>query len=431
MKRIFLTVCLFLVPLSIVRAQVSGAAEPLSAWPYFKELRLPRAQAPLLDFVLDREALDQARADQADLRLYDSAGHEIPYVLRVRHEVDTHSEFEVREFNRAVEGGAAVVSADLGAQPVEHNLVEIDTAGVNYRRLADVQGSADGLAWSTLVSQAILFRFAAAGRSVEQTAVSYPVSRYRYLRVRVARDPQVDSEAPVIAALRVRRSVRVQGEMVAFRAASMERDADRMDGRPASVWRIDLGSRVPFERLSLDVATPAFSRPFQVEIVDDPAAPVLIASGDLTRQAETDGTPLGIDFAERIGRRLKLTVVDDRNPPLPISGITAVGAARQVIFEGAPASAGPARLYYGNPKALAPHYDLGVRVAANPAGTSVRLPLSPQWANPIYRPEPKPFSERAPWVIYVVLAAASLALAAILLSLARAAKVQASAVDAG
>ena len=81
-------------------------------------------------------------------------------------------------------------------------------------------------------------------------------------------------------------------------------------------------------------------------------------------------------------------------------------------------------LYYGNPKALAPHYDLGMRIPANPAGTPVRQTLSPQRDNPIYRPEPKPFSERSPWLIYVVLAAASLALAAILLSLARAAKAQ-------
>jgi hypothetical protein len=424
MKKIVLTGCLVLALFSSARAQTPGAAEPLSAWPYFKELRSPGAVSGLLDFLLDREVLDQARADQADLRLYDGEGHEIPYVLRVRHQVETQAAFPVREFNRGVEGGAAVVSADLGAQPVEHNLVEIDTAGVNYRRLADVQGSADGVAWSTLASQAILFRFSAVGRSVEQLAVPYPVSRYRYLRVRVSRDPQVDTDAPQIVALRVRRSIQVQGEMTPFPAARVERDADRMYGRPASVWRIDLGGHVPFERLSLSIATAVFSRPFQLEIVDDPAAPVLIASGELTRDAESAGQPLAIAFAERFGRRLKLTVTDDRNPPLSIGYMTAMSAARQVIFEGARASAGPVRVYYGNPKALAPHYDLGMRIPANPAGIPVRQTLSPQRDNPIYHPEPKPFSERSPWLIYVVLAAASLALAAILLSLARAAKAQ-------
>ena len=69
MKRIFPTGCLVLALLPAARAQAPGAPEPLSAWPYFKELRLPRAGPGLLDFVLDRETLDQARADQADLRL--------------------------------------------------------------------------------------------------------------------------------------------------------------------------------------------------------------------------------------------------------------------------------------------------------------------------------------------------------------------------
>lgn len=421
MKRIFQTGCLVLALFSGVPAQTPGVPEPLSAWPYFKELRFPRPATGLVDFILDREILDQARADQGDLRLYDSGGREIPYVLRVRHQVQTQAAFVVREFNRGVEGGAAVVSCDLGEQAVEHNLVEIDTAGVNYRRMAEVQGSTDGVAWSTLASQAILFRFSATGRSVEQLAVPYPVSRYRYLRVRVNRDPQVDADAPQIVAVRVRRSVQVQGEMVSFAAEREERDADRMDGRPASVWHIDLGGRVPFERLIFAIDSPAFSRPLQVEIVDHPAAPVLIASAELTRGAETAGQPPAIAFAERVGRRLKLTVVDDRNPPLTVGGITAMSAARQVIFEGAPASAGPVRVYYGNPKALAPHYDLGARV---PAGTPLRQSLSSQRANPIYRPEPKPFSERSPWLIYVVLAAAALALAAILLNLAHAAKVQ-------
>jgi hypothetical protein len=117
-------------------------------------------------------------------------------------------------------------------------------------------------------------------------------------------------------------------------------------------------------------------------------------------------------------------VIDDRNPPLRIAAFTAVSAARQVIFETPADGGGLVRLYYGNRRALAPRYDLGVRIPANPAAAPSRLTLFPQRDNPIYRPEPKPFSERSPWLIYVVLAAASLALAAVLLSLARAAKAQ-------
>jgi hypothetical protein len=81
-------------------------------------------------------------------------------------------------------------------------------------------------------------------------------------------------------------------------------------------------------------------------------------------------------------------------------------------------------VYYGNPKALAPRYDLGVRTAANPSAMRIQYGESGQRDNPIYSPEPKPFSERSPWLIYVVLSAASLGLAAVLVNLARAVKAQ-------
>jgi hypothetical protein len=101
-------------------------------------------------------------------------------------------------------------------------------------------------------------------------------------------------------------------------------------------------------------------------------------------------------------------------------GLTAEGAARQVAFDGASAAPGVMRLYYGNARALAPRYDLAARLPAEPGRMATRLVLGPRRDNPNYRPEPKPFSERAPWLVYLVLAVAGVVLAAILASLARA-----------
>jgi hypothetical protein len=421
MRKICLLACVACASWGALRAQSPGTPEPLSGWRFFKEVQAPRNYGGLMNFVLDRETLDWARADQSDLRLYDSAGREIPYVLRVRREVETQNTFTAREFNRGTEGGAAQVSCDLGERPVQHNEVEIDTAGNNFRRLAEVEGSADGTAWSKLASDAILFRFAAGGRSVEQQAVAYPVSRYRYLRVRVNRDPQVDRAAPEIVGLRIRRSVHMKGEMVEWPAVIEGGESDRVYGRPASIWRMDLGGRVPLQRLVVTVGGSAFSRPFLLEVIDVPTAPVMIASGELTRREEAGAAPLTFDFSERFARRLKLTVTDDRNLPLPISSFTAMSAARQVVFELGPSPAAPLRLYYGSSRALEPHYDLAARFPADLSSRPLmRLALGPQRENPVYQPEPKPFSERSPWLVYVVLAAASLALAALLMSLARA-----------
>ena len=310
-------------------------------------------------------------------------------------------------------------SIGYGDRSEAHNQVEIDTAGNNFRRFVDVGGNADGVRWSTLAPAAIVFRFAAGGRGVEQLAVDYPVSRYRYLRIRVARDPETDRAAPELTGVRVRRSIHLAGEMTSTMGSMEPRDADRANARPASLWRVDLGGRIPIQQVLLNVGDGVFSRPFRLEALDDPAAPVLLASGELTRRESGTGQ-LKVGFEERWARRLKLTVIDDRNPPLPMFGLTAEGAARQVVFDGASAAPGVMRLYYGSTRALAARYDLAARLPAESGRMATRLMLGPQRDNPAYRPEPKPFSERSPWLVYVVLAAAGIVLAAILVSLARA-----------
>jgi len=120
-----------------------------------------------------------------------------------------------------------------------------------------------------------------------------------------------------------------------------------------------------------------------------------------------------LDFSERFARRLKLTVIDDRNAPLPISTVTAMSAARQVVFPLSPLTPLPSVCTTAAPEPWS-------RITTWPPGflgpefrPLARLTLGPQRDNPVYQPEPKPFSERAPWLVYVFLAAASLALAAI------------------
>jgi hypothetical protein len=411
MKPILRIACVCGMLWGILWAQ-SPAPESLAAWQYYKELQ---SRGTMARFMLDRDVLDRARTDAADLRLYDDGGHEIPYELTIRRDVDTHSLFTSRDFNRAVEGATALVSCDLGGHPQLHNEVQISTAGDNFRRMAEVDGSADGAQWVTLASQAILFRFSSGGRTVEQNSVNYPPSSYRYIRVRVERDPQVDRAAPEISSLGVLRAIHMKGETLSFEATMESREADPYQGRPASIWRVDLGGRIPLQSLELNVGERTFSRPFVLEILDDPAAPALLASGDLSRNEENAAAPTRIDFSERFARRLKLTVTDDRNPPLSINSVRALGAAREVVFM---APHGVVRLYYGNPKGIAPHYDLSSVIPADRMFQGY-LTLGPERPNPIYRPEPKPLSERSPWLVYIVLIGACAALAAILVNLAR------------
>ncbi|HZU27181.1 MAG TPA: DUF3999 family protein [Bryobacteraceae bacterium] len=416
MKNKLVVVCVTLAAAG--SAQAPGAPEPLTAWRYFKEIQSPRGPV-LVDFLLDAETLDKARPDGADLRLYDSSGREVAYVLRVRRAVESSTDFQPRVFNKAVQGASAEISCDLGEEPQEHNEVDMDSAGSNFRRTAEVEGSADGDHWSTLARDAILFRFSAQDRTVEQKAIVYPVSRFRYLRVRIERDPQADRSAPEIQDIRVRRTMNMRAENASYPAALQSREPDRVDGRPASIWRIDLRARVPLDRLRLATEEIGFSRPFRLQNIDDPADPVEIASGDLARRDDASSPEPVIGFAETFAHHLKLIVTDDRNAPLRITNAGAAGAAREVMFEADAAVAPPLRLYYGNRRALAPHYDMAARMSPDQQRAPVRVMLGAERANPAYQPEAQPLSQRLPWLVYVVLAAATLALVYMLLKILR------------
>jgi hypothetical protein len=157
-----------------------------------------------------------------------------------------------------------------------------------------------------------------------------------------------------------------------------------------------------------------------VEAIDDDQNMRVVATGDLTRHAGDQQAPLAIVFNnEENVRRLRLQITDYSNPTLDIQEIQASAPAREFVFELKEASTEPLRLFTGNANVTAPHYDfekeLPARLSKPPTNSAVTVLLE----NREYKPEPLPLTERVPWLIYLVLAASSIALGFVLFSLAR------------
>lgn len=417
MRRSIFTILAALVFVVSVYAQTS-----LSLWPYYVEVR-PRQSSPgLYEVLVPLEVMDKARPDLADLRLYDGTNREVPYAIRIRREVDEKRQIEARIFNYALAGsGISEASIDLGDNPGEHNEVEIDTDGSNFRRQVEVQGSDSGSEWKTLTSDGMLFSFSSQNSAAESTRVQYPVSRYRYLRLRVQRDPVADKEAPRISGVKVSLAVREKGMFSTWQVEVPSYQLLRNQGAHASIWTIDLGARAPCDRLRLQFNEPSFSRPFQVEAIDDPQNVRLIATGELRRHVGDDPQrPLEITFnGEQVVRKIRLQVTDYSNPTLNISSIEASAPARQLWFELKEPPSQPLRLFFGNAKVEAPHYDFEKQLPMRDLSAPGQSSLSEVTGNREYQPEPLPLTERAPWLIYFVLTASSIALGFVLFSLAR------------
>jgi hypothetical protein len=418
MKRLafFLSITTLVAVFAALAVFAQSAA---SSWPFFVEVT--PVGAGINQFAVPLHVLDKAGEDLADLRLYDASGREIPYAVRDRAGEDDEEEVEGRMFNQAKIGStASEVSVDMEEDPGEHNEVEIETEGMNFRRSVEVEGSDTGSGWKTLTTGGVIFSFGSASSTAQSKRVSYPVSRYRYLRVRVFADTPRENQPPAITGVKVLLSRREKSEITTWHVSIPSYQLLRHNGAPASSWTVDLGARVPCDRLLLTVQDESFSRPFEVEVVDDPNNIRLVASGELTRR-RGEQKPVTINFDDELyARKLRLIVTDYSNQPLSVSAIEAGAPLRQVFFELKEPSAQPLRLYFGNANATEPHYDfedeLPSRLTAPVLATAAGALIN----NPDYQPAPLPFTERVPWLIYIVLTASSVALGLILFSLARA-----------
>ncbi len=398
-------------------------AESLTAWEWFHEIAVPASPAkpsPWIDLILTPQVFDRARADLADLRIYDGREREVQYALRVRRTQNEEQPLPAREFNRQEHpDGSVEISLDLGEKPVEHQVIEVVTAGSNFRRLMRVEGSDNRRDWGVLAEE-YLVHFRVGSEVVSVRQLRYPASRFRYLRARVFRDSGVVQDRPAIQSVAVYHSVQVPGEYVTRRAALSAREPVPAAGAPGSAWTIDLGANwVPVERLAFRVDDEEYARPYSLEAIGLDGSRRFLAHGEWRRRAGEERTPMQIRFNEITAGKLRLVVTDHRNPPLSIQGVEYTAAARQVVFA-KPQDASALRLYVGNPKAVAPNYDFAANLPAVLKPAPIRADLGPQIANPVYEPEPKPWTERWPWLVYVVLAGASLILLVMLGLLARA-----------
>jgi hypothetical protein len=424
-----LGVALALLAASAVRGE-EQAPESLADWQFFAPVeRTPGPPGALAVLTVPPEVFGKARTDLADLRLRDAGGREVPYALRVRKAGVRSETLEAKTFNRVVTpGGAAELSLDLGERPPEHNEIDLGLAGDGFRRAVRVEGGDRPGDWKTLLEGQSALRFEAGGQKIDVHRFRYPPSRYRYLRVTVSPDPAEKAEGwQRQATATVLYEVETPGVDAGGAAQLSGREAlPAEDRRPASMWYVTFGDAAPpVEELEFRVADPEFARRYVLEAEVGDGSWVEAARGEWRRLPGEEDRPLRVRLPNEVqARRLKLTVIDQRNPPLRLLGVTYHAPARQVIFAGAADQQEPLRLYFGNPSAPKPGYDFDQTVTAAQEKEAAPATLGPVEANPEYRPQPKPWTERWPGLIYVALTLTSVVLLGLLGLIARQALVR-------
>ena len=400
----------------------------LEDWRYAKAVVLPATGTieGFVELVPDTEVFAAAAPGLADLRIVSGNGVETPYKLevglperqRVAHPVTLRDAGYVA-------GQHDTFVAVLGQPGLLHNEIEFFTDAKddaeNFRRTAVVETSDDGATWVKVAEQQV-FAFTVEERAftARETKARYPQSTAQYLRVRVLDDGEGSLG-------RLSATVYSVAETLAKEMAwpvsglNVRQDAERRAtlvtvdlGQPGLLaYRLDLnvGSSLNFYRL-VELETSADGNSWSRAI-----ARATIYSFDTPRFT---GKSLDFIFPETASRYLRLVVYDEDSPALDINGVSAWGLHRRLVFNASPGQA--YQLYYGNPDAARPSYDIEQVFPYLVTDALSQATLGPQASNSLFAEQLPPASERFPWLLPAVIALAAVLVGLLVLGVVRQAR---------
>ncbi|UCE99906.1 MAG: DUF3999 family protein, partial [Planctomycetota bacterium] len=154
----------------------------LTEWKYKAEVTIEDGAGECCKLTLTPDVHDAARPDLGDIRLINTSGEQVPYVLAKPKDSTESQKYKPDVINRSTNANrAAMVTLDFGKKTVK-NSIEVITEGNNFRRAVKVEGSNNNIEFFKLVEQAYVFAVTY-NRRFEQ--VDLPKNDYRYLRITV------------------------------------------------------------------------------------------------------------------------------------------------------------------------------------------------------------------------------------------------------
>ena len=424
-SRVKLTVAIAALMATLVLAVVPARAEfSIQSWKFFKDISLPDAlpKTSLIEIEPDSEVFAHATPALSDLRIVENDSQpEVPYKLLVERGEQRRESVPVtmRDLGHIPSQETSFI-LDLNPQGRQHNELEINTQSHNFQRGIVVEGSEDADRWRVLDGSGQIFDFTIAERGFvsRDTRVTYPSSTVRYLKIRIINRnlPPLEVEGALVFFTQ-----EIKPRQTTYTADILDRIEDPVENITKLV--LDLGSAgFPTNRISLTTSQQNFYRQAKLEGSDDQRAWTLIRRSENLFNFNTPkfaSSQLSVGYPESRYRYFRLTVFNEDDPPLHVTGAEASGFLRKLIFQANPG--GVYRLYYGNPDAEAPSYELEYLFPYLITDNLPTAGLGAHTANPVFnlREPTKPFTERYPWLLPTVVALAALVIGVFLTSLFR------------
>jgi hypothetical protein len=356
----------------------ANAAGLPADWQHEQPFNVP---APgLVKLNLPVETLDAARPALEDLRLFDAAGNEVPYLIERPVPVVKVVQ-NVKSFHVSLTPSNTVIVLETGlTQPLDS--VTLESPANGFLKPVRIEGSADGKRWQMLDQGQPIFR---QPDGANRLHVSFPAGTWPWLRLTV--DDQRSQPIPFTGA-RIRVAVSEPAPTEWLPVTIAERHENPGETRLA----LNLGAaNLSLTAVQIETAEPLFSRQmtFAVpQISEDFIHEQTIGQGTIYRVA-IEGQPAAESLSAPMesqvrSRELLLFIHNQDSPPLPITAVRVERRPVYLVFLAR--QAGAYHLLAGNDRCAAPRYDLAA-LGMNLKSVAVStIKLSPPADNPDYRP---------------------------------------------
>jgi hypothetical protein len=295
-----------------------------------------------------------AQGGMSDFRIYDSANHEIPYLL-----IDPPSAEPKWIFGTTAAMAATKKSsgfeADFGKAAVT-DCLRITGIPAPFLKRFCLEGSGDRSRWTVLIPDGTLFDLPA--ENLKRLEIEFLPGEFRYLRITWddSTSARVQSFGTVAARL-------VSSEARAPQLRVPIQFERRASEPGVSRYRLQLpAAHLPIIGIELVSPVENILRPARVvegRLSGNEVTPFSLGSSTLRRatRGEINAADLCIPIEVPNEAQLELVIDDGDNPPLAITEIRALYASLPLIYFDAPGTE-PLTARYGYAGLQAPQYDL-------------------------------------------------------------------------
>lgn len=323
------------------------------------DVALLAAASPFRELVrasagMDQEPVFIGKAGLSDLRIFDSANHEVPYLL-VAPATPEPRWSEGRLLPVAATKKTSGFEADLG-QSLRVNGVRLAGIAAPFLKRVQLEGSGDRSRWTMLVEEGTIFDLPA--ENLKRLELEFDPGEYRYLRI--TWDDTASARIPLPRSISAR--MVSAGTLPPPLRAPLQ--FERRAGEPGvSRYRLHLpGPHLPVVAIELASAGGNVLRRARVNesrLSGDEMVPQMLGLATLWHTVRGSATEaeLRIPITAPQEAQLELTIYDGDNPPLDLTGISAVFAHLPWIYFENPDNK-PLTARFGYADLAAPQYDL-------------------------------------------------------------------------